>query len=141
MGNEQSKKRTGSTLGQRIIAVACVALVGLALLAGISYGLWRLLAELGHGTLAALALGAILAVPVTGAACWKLGHLEARGVLGGLALGVNTVTQAAVNVADVRVITIRTIREVQTRPEAMLPKMIDITPRHLSDGEAGEIYL
>lgn len=140
--SEQRKRRTLGVVGQRIIALACVAIVGLAILTGIGYGLWRAFLAIEHGALAALALGAALLIPVAGLAGWKLGHLEARGVLAGLGLGVDSVLGAASGVADVRVNTIRTVREIQTpvTSQAVLP-MIDVTPRHLADGERGEIYM
>ena len=125
-------------MGQHILALACIVIVGLVVLTGICYGLWRALSAVSHGALAALALGAILVVPVAGLTGWRLGHLEARGVLSGLGLGVNSVLGAAADVADVRVNTIRTVREVYSpsSPQAVLPPVIDVTP---NDG--GTVYL
>jgi len=126
----------GTMLGQRVGLLVGLAVVGLALLAGVSYGLWCAFLEIPHGALAAVALGAVVLLPVALAVGWKLGHLEARGVLAGLGLGVNSVLGAASSVADVRVNTVRTVREMQgpIMPQAVLPRLIDVTP-HRQDEE------
>jgi len=122
----------GTTLGQRLGLLVGLGVVGLAMLAGIGYGLWRAFLEIPHGALAVVALVALALLPLALAGGWKLGHLEARGVLAGLGLGVNSVLGAAADVADVRVNTIRTVREIQTppQPQPMLPRMIDVTPTY-----------
>jgi len=127
-----TKQETKSTLGQRVGLLAGLGIVGLALLAGIVYGLWRAFLEIPPGALAAVALGAVVLLPVALAVGWKLGHLEARGVLAGLGLGVNSVVGAAADVADVRLGTVRTIREMGAPqvPPAVLPRMIDVTPAY-----------
>lgn len=126
------KQEKGMTLGQQIGLWAGVSIASLT----VGYGLWRVFLEIPHGALAAVALIAVALLPMALVSGWKLGHLEARGVLTGLGLGINEVSQTAVKVADVKASAVRSTREAQTTfvPSAVLPQLIDVTP-HRRDEE------
>ena len=120
---------------KRLGTLACVAIVLLAMLAGLCYGFWYLAVQVEHGILAAWALAMTVAVPLAGLAGYKLGGTEARGVLAGIGLGTGPVVDTAQKVADVRVSTARRLRQpepVQT-VEVQLP-IVDVTPRRLPSG-------
>jgi len=129
-----SKQNQGSNFGQRLAMLACTVIVILAILAGLSYGLWRLVVKIAPGILAAWALLATAALPLGFWAGMRWGDKGARGTLDGLTLGIGTAVETAQKVADVKVQTARAIRAPMPEPRAVLPRVIDITPRQSNGG-------
>ena len=118
---------------ERLGTLACGIGVVLAIAAGVCYGLYRLtLANVGHGMAVAWALGATVTVPLAAWAGWRLGHMEARGVLAGIGLGTGPVVQTAEKIATVKASAARQMKQEPLIVE--LPRMIDVTPKRLQGG-------
>jgi len=125
-------------------------LVFIALLfAGLLYGLYRVVVQLSPKVLAVWALVATLLAPVIGLLCYKIGHLHARGVLAGLAMGLGTAMKTAGEVvkvasatSEVKINTARGVSAAQAQvreplPAPTLPTIVVIeTP-----GEGKEVLL
>jgi hypothetical protein len=112
---------------------ACVVIVLLAIAAALFYGLWLLVAQVEHGVLAAWALVSFPSILLAGLGGYKLGTLEAKGVLRGIGLGTGPVVQTAAEIATVKA----AAAQMKTpEPWAVnLPHMIDVTPKRLPDGK------
>ncbi len=67
------------------------------------------------------ALAATLLIPAAGFGAWKLGRIEARSRLAGIDQGVDKVMRAAHQAADVRVGTVRSMREATSKPQQPVP--------------------
>ena len=80
----------------------------------------------------AWALGATVTVPLAAWAGWRLGHMEARGVLAGIGLGTGPVVQTAEKIATVKASAARQMKQEPLIVE--LPRMIDVTPKRLQGG-------
>ena len=116
---------------------ACTVLVLLAVAAGVSYGLYRLtLAHVGHSAAVVWALVATALLPIFLWGGYRLGKVESRGTLNGLAAGVGAVMGAASQVADVKVSTTRRMRQ----PD---PVTVELPPlpqmRYISSVIEGEV--
>jgi hypothetical protein len=114
---------------------ACVVIVLSAIAAGLFYGLWLLVAQVEHGVLAAWTLASFVLILLAGLGGYKLGTLEARGVLRGIGLGTGPVVQTADKIATVKAGAVQKMKE----PDPViveLPRMrmIDVTPRQLPSG-------
>lgn len=129
-----SKQKQDSNFVQRLGMLVCTAVVILAILAGLSYALWRMVVQVEPGILAAWALIATALLPLLFYGGTRWGDKGARGTLDGLALGIGTAVETAQKVADVKVQTARAIRAPMLPPQAVLPDVIDITPRQLNGG-------
>lgn len=116
----------------RLGAMACVIIVGLAIVAGLSYGLWRAVVKIEHGILAAWALAAMALIPLAAYTGYRLGGTEARGLIAGIIQGTGPVVQTAEKIANVKVSTARAMKQEPMIVE--LPRMIDVTPKRLPDG-------
>lgn len=136
MSDEQKRTRTGTTFAQRALMLTCTALVILAILAGAAWGLWRLVASVEHGILAAWALLATAMIPACGYACYRLGQTESRGVVNGIAAGVGAVSRTANDIAQVKIHTAHAIRSPGQLYPAALPEqvVIDIEPEPAGHG-------
>ena len=136
------KQEKGMNFPQRLLMFTCTVLVLLVVAFGIFYGSYRLmLANVSHSAAVIWALLATGAVPVGGYGGYKLGKVESRGALNGLALGVSTVSDAATDqvkaaaqVAEIKVGTARAMRQVVVPESALLPDVINITPRRIGNG-------
>lgn len=111
MTNERKKGKAGSTFAQRLVMIVCTALVLGAILAGAMWGLYRLaLANTSHRSATGWALAMTALVPLAGYVCYRLGKVESRGTLNGLAVGVKNVMDAANETANLKVQMTRTVR-------------------------------
>jgi len=141
MSNERKNTKTGSTFAQRLVMVSCTALVLLSILIGAAWGLHRLaLANTSHGGAVGWALAATSLLPVMGYACYRLGQIEGRGVMNGIAAGVGVVSKQANDIAQVKVGTARALRQPMPVYPAALPDQIivDIAPE---PGGGGPVYM
>ena len=141
MSNERKNTKTGSTFAQRLVMVSCTALVLLSILIGAAWGLHRLaLANTSHGEAVGWALAATALLPVMGYACYRLGQIEGRGVMNGIAAGVGVVSKQANDIAQVKVGTARALRQPMPVYQAALPDQIivDIAPE---PGGGGPVYM
>lgn len=112
MSKSNGKKKTVElTFGQRLAMFLCTGLVALLIAAGLSYGLWRLVAQIEHGALAAVALVAFVAVPGAFYIGCRWGDRGAAGMVHGLEKGIDTAVDAANKVADVKISTARAMRQ------------------------------
>ena len=142
MSNDKNKQENRMSFPQRLLMFTCTVLVLLAVAFGAFYGAYRLaLANVSHSAAVIWALLATGAVPCGIYGGYKLGKVESRGALNGLALGVSTVSDAATDqvkaaaqVADIKVSTARAMRQVVVPESALLPDVIDITPRKTGNG-------
>ena len=117
-------------MAKKLIAATCVVIVALAMIAGVGYGIWRLMLLVPPNAARAWALAATVLLPVVAWGGHRLGNLEARGKIQGLDLGIKAVVGAANKVADVKVSTARAMR----RPEPAGPPLVtlpeaEIVPR------------
>lgn len=117
---------------KNIVGWACVGIVVLAVLAGIIYGLWRIMLQVPENTARAWAMVATALLPIVAWVAWKLGHWYAKGIVRGIDWGIGKVAQAGSQAADLRV---HIHREMRRDPQqvAVLPDVI-ITPRQLEGG-------
>lgn len=137
MSNERKQTKTGNTFAQRLVMVSCTALVLLAILTGLAWGLYRLaMSNTSHGGAVAWALGATSLLPVMGYACYRLGQIEGRGVMNGIAAGVGAVSKTANDIAGIKVTAARALRSPGPVYPAALPDQIvvDIAPEPGGDG-------
>jgi len=133
----ENKQENKMSFPQRLLMFTCTVLVLLAVAFGIFYGSYRLmLANVSHGGAVIWALLATGLVPAGTYGGYKLGKVESRGTLNGLAAGVGVVSsaatdqvEAATRVAEIKVSTARAMRQVVVPESALLPDVIDITPR------------
>ena len=139
MSDERKKTKTGPTFAQKAIMLACTALVIVAILAGVAWGLYKLaLAHTSHGGAVLWALGATAAIPLTGYACFKLGKTESRGVKDGLAAGVSAVMDAANETADIKMRVTHTVRQPPAQTHVVeLPPLPPV--RRYSSLDAGDV--
>ena len=125
----------------RLGAMACVIIVVLATATGVCYGLYRLtLANVTHGMAVAWALGATALIPLAAWAGWRLGHMEARGVLAGIGLGTGPVVQTAAKIATVKASAAHAMKT----PDPWvveLPHMVDVTPKQLPGGNNNQVVM
>lgn len=136
------KQENKMSFPQRLLMFICTVLVLLAVAFGVFYGSYRLaLAHTSHSAAVIWALLATGLLPVGTYGGYRLGKVESRGTLDGLAVGVKAVTDAATDqvkaaaaVADIKVGTARAMRQVVAPGPAMLPDVIDITPRKTGNG-------
>jgi len=120
------------SFGQRLAMMMCTALVVVVVAVGVLYGLWRALCLIEHGTLAAVALAALIVLP---AALWagaRWGDRGAIGMIRGLERGIDTAVDAAGKVATVKVAAARAMRdpapiEAEVRELPPLPPIQHIT--------------
>ena len=128
-----SKQKQGSNFAQRLGMLACTVVVLLALAGGLTYGLYKIvLANTTHSAVVvyALLVTALLPVAFYGGMSW--GTRGARGLVEGVHTGVDTVMDAANRTADLKVNVSRTIHAPVLPPQAVLPQVIDITPRQVN---------
>jgi hypothetical protein len=133
----KSKRKQGWTFGQRLVMLICTAVVGLGASGALAWGLWGLVCMVDHGTLAAWALVATGAVPVGMYVGYRLGGIENRGVLAGLGLGVDAVTDTANKVADVKVATVHRMRNPEPPEVVQLPPLPPV--QYITSESEGEI--
>jgi len=130
-----SNQKQGSNFVQRLGMLACTVTVLLALAGGLAYGLYRaVLAYTTHSAVVvyALLVSALLPVAFCGGMSW--GTRGARGLVEGLHTGVDAVMDAANETANLKVNVHRVVHAPAAQPQAVLPQVIDITPRQLTGG-------
>jgi len=109
--------------------IVTLTLVGLAVLIGTAAGLWWLMTtHVGPDVARLWALAATGAVPLAFALGYKLGHVEARGKVAGLDLGVGKVMRAAGQTAGLRVQAARAMRRPDPPPPVVDPGQVVIIP-------------
>ena len=128
------QKQQSSNFAQRLGMLACTVVVILAILAGLSYALWCLVVQVEHGILAAWALVMTALLPLVFWAGASWGTRAARGMVEGLHTGVDTVMSAANRTADLKVNVTRAVHPQPLPAMAVLPDVIDITPRQVNGG-------
>jgi len=130
-----SKQKQSSNFAQRLFMLSCTVIVALALAGGLAYGLYKIvLANTTHGAVVvyALLVTALLPVAFYGGMSW--GTRGARGLVEGLHTGVDSVMDAANRTADLKVNVSRAIHAPVVQAQAVLPEIIDVTPRQLNGG-------
>ena len=130
-----SKQKQDSNFVQRLGMLACTVVVILAMAGALAYGLYKVtLANTTHGAVVVWALLATALLPVAFWAGASWGNRGARGMVEGLHEGVSTVMTAANKTADLKVNASRAIHTPVQPPQAVLPEIIDVTPRQLNGG-------
>ena len=119
------------------LVVGTVVLLVLVL-AGMGYGVYRLVMKLTPSVLAVWALVATGGLPLAAWAGWRLGQLEARGQLEGLKMGLTTAVQAGRDVADVKVTAVRAMRQTETVRPVELPR-VEVLPRRELVAGGGDV--
>ena len=138
----ENKQENKMSFPQRLLMFTCTVLVLAAVAFGVFYGSYRLaLANVSHS---AAIIWALVEMPLILAGTYggyRLGKVESRGTLNGLAVGVKAVNEAATDqikaatgVAEIKVNTARAMRQVVAPESALLPDVIDITPRKTGKG-------
>ena len=112
---------------KRILAELAFWFMGAVVILGLCYGLWRLVASLPVGLLAAWALLASALIPLASWAAWYFGHTEVRGWLSGVDKAIDKMMGIATEVATLRGQARQP--EPPQMPEARLPEIIEIRPR------------
>ena len=136
----ETKNDNGDSFATRLAMLFCTAIVGLVILVGLAYGIWKLtVTNVSPGGLAAWALLATALLPVSAWAGNRWGSNEARGLIAGIGLGAGPVVDTAQKVADVKVATAQRMR--QPAPVVEVPEIVDVTPRLLGGGDGKEIVL
>jgi len=118
-----------------LFVLSCTVIVALALTGALAYGLYRaVLANTTHSVVVvyALLVTALLPVAFYGGMSW--GTRGARGLVEGLHTGVDTVMDAANRTADLKVNVTRAVHPQPLPLQAVLPDVIDITPRQVNGG-------
>ena len=120
----------------KLIAVFCVAIVGLTFGGAVIYGMWWGLSQIPHNFLAVYALVVTWLLPAVGYGAYRaaklgysLGKKESDGVITGIGLGAGPVVQTAEKVANVKIGTARAMRQPDPALMVELPEVIDVTPR------------
>ena len=130
-----SNQKQGSNFVQRLGMLACTVVVILVLAGALAYGLYRVvLANTTHGAVVVWALLATALLPVAGWVGASWGPRGARGLVEGLHTGVDAVMDAANETANLKVNVHRVVHAPAAQPQAVLPQVIDITPRQLTGG-------
>lgn len=139
----ENKQENKMGFPQRLLMFTCTVLVLAAVAFGVFYGSYRLaLAHTSHSAAVIWALLATGLLPVCTYGGYRLGKVESRGTLDGLAVGVKAVSDAAADqvetanrVAEVKISATRALKQAIAPEPAMLPhNVIDITPRKTSGG-------
>ena len=119
------------------LVVGTVVLLVLVL-AGMGYGVYRLVMKLTPSVLAGWARVARGGLPRGAGGGWRLGLLEARGQLEGLKMGLTTAVQAGRDVADVKVTAVRAMRQTETVRPVELPR-VEVLPRRELVAGGGDV--
>lgn len=124
MSDERKRAKGKPDFVQRLVMVACTILVIGAILTGACWGLYRLaLANTSHAGAVGWALAMTALVPAMGYGCYRLGKVESRGTLNGLAVGVKNVMDAANETANLKVSMTRTLKQPTQPVEVKLPPL------------------
>ena len=130
-----NKQKQSSNFAQRLGMLICTAVVILVLAGALAYGLYcAVLANTTHSAVVVYALLVTALVPLAFLAGASWGNRGARGMVEGLHEGVSTVMTAANKTADLKVNVSRTVHAPVLPPQAVLPNVIDITPRQINGG-------
>jgi len=122
-------KADRQTALKHILAELALWFVAALVVLGVCYGLWRVVASLPVGLLAAWALLATTLIPLASWAAWYFGHTEVRGWLSGVDKAIDKMMGTATDVATLRG-QIRQLDLPQTQmPEVRLPEIIEIRPQ------------
>lgn len=116
-----NERKAGGCI-QRFGAMVGVVLVGLALLAGIGYGLWRAMLLLHPGIVAAWALLATISLPIAMWGAWYFGHTEVRGWLAGADKMIDRAFGTATEALKMR----KQATEAPVVSEIRLPEIIEV---------------
>jgi hypothetical protein len=82
---------------------------------------WRAMLQVPADTARVWAIVATLLIPIVAYTAWRLGLIEARSRLAGIDQAVNKVMDVARRTADVRVGTVRSMREATSKPQQPVP--------------------
>ena len=82
-----------------------------------------------HEVLAVWALLATALIPIVAAIAHKVGHLESKGKIAGLDLGLAAAINAGRAIADVKVGATRALRQPEPQAPVQLPKIIEVRPQ------------
>jgi len=115
------KVKQWQSLPQTLTGWLTFAIVIVALLTLIIWLCWRAMLQVPADTARAWALVATLLIPIVAYTAWRLGLVEARSRLAGIDQAVNKVMDVARRTADVRVGTVRSMREATSRPQQPVP--------------------
>lgn len=111
--------------------------------------LWWLMLQVPPNVARAWALFTTVLVPITGYACWWIGHLEARGRLDGIDQAVNKVIGAAARTASVQVRAAREARHAEkvgagqapAHQQVPLPEVDEVEVIHRRSDRGGIVNL
>ena len=119
---------------QRLGALLVVGVVGLAMLAGVIWLVWRGMLLVPANTARLWALLATALLPAATWAGWYFGHTEARGRLAGIDAGIDRVMGAATKAAGLQVSAARAMRRPVPDPPVVVLPDVEIVPRQLHSG-------
>ncbi len=126
---------------KQLVPMLCAVLVALALLAGLLYGLYRLvLGLMAPGVVAVWALLVTALLPAASRVCYRLGQLEAKGQIAGLHTGLMAAISAGKDIGNVKVNIVRELRQPDVVQPINLP-IVDVRPRQLPSGDNAKIYM
>jgi len=117
-------------------ALVGIAFLSLAVLALFGWAIWLFFETYISPTWTrAIAILALVSLPVVGWACYNLGLTEVKGKLKGIDQGIDKVVKAASAAIDLRASGARSMREATRPPGVALPQVGPvIVRRQLSDG-------
>ena len=112
-----------------ILVISIIVIIGFLIY--VAWRLWLAIVELEPAALAAWAVLATLALPVTAGVAFWLGRIEARATLSGLAAGVEKVMDAADKAIGVRTTAVREMQAVRK------PRSADVSLNVYTPGMPG----
>lgn len=122
---------------QKTKGVILLALMVLTPCGLLGWGLWFLIKPLSLGAVRMWAISATLALPIVAFVGWIFGRREAAVKMDGLTTGVQEVTKAAREVADIKGELAGKMRQPPVQI-AVAPQLPRVMHRELTDGE-GEV--
>lgn len=135
-----AKKRSGIS---RLWSCTTLALLLLAVIAGVGWAIWSLTTIYVSPTAArAWALVATVLLPVTLVTGYTWGQTESRGRLRGIDQGIERVVKAAATAIDLRATSVRATRQAgQPEPPIVLPPLDYIERQQLASNNSRVIDL
>ena len=117
----------------KAVTIAVIAIVSLAMLFMAVWGLWEAMLFVAPNTARAWALIATALLPVSIFTTWRLALRYAVGVVHGIDTGIEKVSKAGAEAANLRVHVHHALRQVEQAPTVVLPD-VTIMPRQLASG-------
>jgi len=126
-------------MAKRLVAATCVVIVALAMIAGVGYGIWRLMLLVPPNAARAWALAATVLLPVSVFVTWRLALRYAAGLVHGIDTGISKVAKAGAEAANLRVHIHHALKQKPEPPTVVLPEVEIVPRRKLPDGNIIEL--